>query len=67
MKIDEKTVVPLPWLLAGFMVGLTPVIYATFWISSVNFRLERIEDKLGIPRYQTEHFIHESFGAEKGK
>lgn len=52
-KLDDRTVVPLTWLVGGFAAGLAPVIAAVFWIASVNFRLQRIEEKLGIPPYRS--------------
>jgi len=48
-RIDEKTVVPLGWVLAGFLVGLAPLISGVLWVQAVNLRLGRIEQKLGIP------------------
>lgn len=50
-KIDEKTSVPLGWVISGFGAALGVAIVGTFWVSSVNERLARIEDKLGIVPY----------------
>lgn len=52
-KFDEKTVVPIGWVLSGFISVLAITVIGAFWVSTVNFRLERIEDKLGIPPYHT--------------
>jgi hypothetical protein len=48
MKIDERTLVPVGWVLSGMFIVIASVISATFWISTVNNRLGRIEEKLGI-------------------
>jgi hypothetical protein len=53
-RIDEKTVVPIGWVLGGFTIMVTIAVTGAFWVSAVNFRLSRIEDRLGIPGYQTE-------------
>lgn len=58
-KIDEKTVVPLSWLLVGFAFGLAPVMAATFWVAGVNNRLQRIEQKLGIPEIKEATLLEE--------
>lgn len=53
MKITDNSVVPLGWVLSGFSVMLSITIVGSFWVSAVNFRLQRIEEKLGIPIYQS--------------
>ena len=53
MKIDAQTVVPVGWLFIGFAACISPVIIASMWVSTVSFRLSRIEDKLGIPKLET--------------
>lgn len=53
-KIDEKTSVPLNVVMTGFSVALGVAVAGTFWVASVNARLARIEDKLGIAPYTTE-------------
>lgn len=51
-KIDDKTVVPISWVLGGFAAVLAPVIAIAMWVQAVNYRLARIESKLGIAQYQ---------------
>jgi hypothetical protein len=51
-QIDEKTVVPIGWVVGGFTALLSFCVLSVFWIASVNYRLQRIEEKLGIPVYQ---------------
>ncbi len=58
-KIDERTSVPLMWLLMGLAAVVTPTIIGSFWVSSVNFRLSRIEEKLGIPAYKSAEVKHD--------
>lgn len=53
MKIDSETSVPIGWVLSGFAIVVASAIAGTFWVSSVNDRLSRIEEKLGIPIYKT--------------
>ena len=54
MKIDDKTVVPIGWVLGGFAtllaIAVTTSIQATLWVSSVDDRLSRIEDHLKIQK-----------------
>lgn len=51
-KIDEKTTLPLQWVIVGAYVGggaiLASLIIACSWVFTVNARLMRIEQKLGI-------------------
>lgn len=54
MKIDEKSVVPLGWVVTGMCTGIAATVAGVFWVSTVNFRLERIEEKLGIPQYHAD-------------
>jgi len=69
MKIDEKTVMPIGWALAGFGVMISVTVVGSFWVAAVNFRLQRIEEKLGIPAYRAENVIPsvgvEAFAAGK--
>jgi len=52
MRIDEKAVVPLGWVLGGFATMISISAMGAFWIATVNFRLQRIEEKLNIPLFQ---------------
>lgn len=54
MKIDEKAVVPVSWVLSGYAAIISVTVIGAFWVSSVNYRLERIEEKLGIPQYRSD-------------
>lgn len=49
MKIDGNSVVPVGWVLSGFAAVMFVVIIGAFWVSAVDYRLERIEVALGIP------------------
>lgn len=51
-RIDEKTLLPLSWVLGGFATIISITMIGAFWVSTVSYRLERIEDKLGIPPYR---------------
>lgn len=53
MRIDDKTVIPIGWVISCCTVLVVSAVAGTFWVSSVNDRLSRIEDKLGIPPYRT--------------
>lgn len=48
MKISSETAVPIGWLITAVSVTLSITIMGTAWVYSVNNRLARIEDKLGI-------------------
>lgn len=52
MRIDDKSVVPLGWVLGGFATMISISAMGAFWIATVNFRLQRIEEKLNIPLFQ---------------
>jgi hypothetical protein len=60
MKIDSETLVPVGWVLSGFGLTLTAAVCGTFWISSVNDRLGRIEERLGIPVHTTSSLLFEN-------
>lgn len=64
MKIDSETVIPINWVLGSFTVIVASVAAATFWVSSINVRLARIEEKLGIPAY---HFAEVIPNADASK
>lgn len=66
MKINSETVVPIGWVISGMAAILAVTISATFWVSTVNTRLSRIEDKLGIVPYNVSA-EEKAFGAEKKK
>lgn len=57
MKIDEKSVIPLGWALTGFGIilsgAVSGAVAGAMWVSTVDFRLERIEEKLSIPSFQS--------------
>ncbi len=64
-RIDEKTVVPLGWVLALFSTGIATAAAAAFWVSAVNNRLARIEDKLGISAYDSGVPMRSSHAGER--
>lgn len=49
-RIDDKTTIPLIWVIGLMMGGIASTVTGTFWVSTVNARLSRIEAKLGIPK-----------------
>ena len=51
MRIDEKTVLPIAWVFSGFAAVISITAVIAFYVSNLNYRLERIEQKLGIPAY----------------
>lgn len=69
MRLDEKSVVPLGWVLSGMSVVIAGTVVGVFWVSTVNFRLQRIEEKLGIPEFHAESIsprgINEALANEK--
>lgn len=61
MNINEKTSLPISWFIASFIPLLSIAFTGAFWIKSVNDRLSRIEDKLGIQMFSnakvTDEFV----------
>ncbi len=53
-KIDGASVVPIGWVVSGFGIVMTATILGSFWVAAVNFRLGRIEARLGIPEYKVQ-------------
>lgn len=53
-KIDQRSYVPLIWVITGIAACASITITGAFWVSTVDFRLERIEEKLGIPPYRAQ-------------
>lgn len=51
-RITERTGIPLGWVIGLFSTGISITIIGTIFVASVNFRLSRIEEKLGIEPYQ---------------
>lgn len=56
VKIDSSAVVPIGWVLTGMGAVISVTIAGVVWISTVNFRLQRIEERLGIPIFKAEAF-----------
>lgn len=52
MKV-ENMVIPLGWVLTGFASTTGVIVVGAVWMAAVNFRLQRIEEKLGIPPLST--------------
>lgn len=53
-RINEQTVVPVTWLFLGLGSVIASTALGVFWIAAVNYRLQRIEMRLGIPPFQTQ-------------
>lgn len=53
-KIDDKTLVPLGWVVGGMGVILAFAVRGAFWVSHVDDRLKDIEIRLGIPTEKAE-------------
>lgn len=66
-RLDEKTVIPIGWVIAGFMPVVCITVTGAFWIAAVDFRLGRIEEKLGIPAYHASTIISEAHASKKEK
>ena len=49
--INEKTTVPVTWVVSILSASLGVAIAGTCWVFSVNTRLARIEEHLGIKPY----------------
>ena len=49
MKLNEHTTIPLPWIITAVISVISPTILLTYWVSTVDYRLERIENKLDLP------------------
>lgn len=47
-RIDERTSVPLLWLLTSVLAAISVSATGCFWVFKVDSRLERIEKRLGI-------------------
>lgn len=48
MKIDERTYVPLVWMVISFFSMGSIIVSGSFWVKGVDDRLQRIERRLGI-------------------
>lgn len=46
MLINEKTYVPLLWMVVSFFAVSSILVSGSFWVRGVNDRLQRIEEKL---------------------
>jgi hypothetical protein len=69
-KIDEKTTLPIQWVIVGAYVGggaiLASLIVACSWVFTVNARLMRIEQKLGISQpVATDGIVRGAYANEK--
>lgn len=51
MKIDANTNVPLGWMIATLVTVASGSVSLAIYASTINARLERIEEKLGLPKY----------------
>lgn len=64
-QIDERSAIPLTWLFMVMLVVVSSTMTGVFWVSTVNFRLQRIEEKLGIPSFQAKNVVSDAAAAEK--
>lgn len=64
--INSETAIPLGWALAGMCTIICVVVAGAFWMAAVDFRLSRIEEKLGIPKYEGASIgaIHEAIASD---
>lgn len=60
-KVSDKTYIPISWFFFTIGVAVSSTVASVLWISTVNYRLQRIEDKLGIPVYKAEIMAPETF------
>lgn len=67
MKLDGEALVPIGWVIGGFSGLIAIVFMVTSFMNRVTFRLERIEDKLGIPRYQMDASLEKKAVADDGR
>lgn len=65
MRIDDKTVVPLTWVLGTLSCIVISSSVASIWVKSVNDRLGRIEEKLGITPLAMDSFEEQAKAGEK--
>lgn len=64
MRIDERTVVPLTWVLFSLSSIVISVSIGAFWVKEVNDRLFRIEEKLGITPLASSGFLKQAKAGE---
>lgn len=64
MKIDESTSIPLVWVAILVTFVVTWACTGSFWVKSVNDRLARIEEKLGIHPLARESYLSEAKAGE---
>lgn len=60
MQIDERTSIPLVWALCAMSSIVISVGIGAFWVKSVDDRLTRIEQKLGIPPLESSTYLEEA-------
>lgn len=67
-KIDGKVFVPIGWVLGSFGVVISTTVMGALWVATVNFRLQRIEEKLGIPQFKAAgpNVVQEAYSKELG-
>jgi hypothetical protein len=64
-RIDEKTLIPLSFVGALFSIGIMITAMGVYWMTSVNERLGRIEQRLGIMPISPPSFIPHAEAASK--
>jgi hypothetical protein len=67
MKLDSNAVIPIGWVFTVMAVVGSSAVAGTFWVASINFRLSRIEHRLGIQNYGAESALIPSAGASENK
>lgn len=56
-RIDDKTVVPLNVVAILLAAVVSATVTGAFWVKSVNDRLSRIEEKLGVVAPTSPNFV----------
>ncbi len=66
-RIDEETMLPLRVVAIFLVAVISATVTGVFWVSKVDDRLARIEEKLGISSYDAKAGIINSANAGDGK
>lgn len=68
MRIDDRASIPVVWFVVSIVSVIGGVYAGSFWMFSVNERLGRIEEKLGIrniTRATREYDLQEAYALQK--
>ena len=63
-RLNEKTEVPLVWLVSGMIFACGASATAALFFANINYRLERIEDRLSLPPYDAFTMERDSSASE---